>query len=187
MRRILFLFLIFSQFVQAQDTSSNERKNELRVDALSLIASGKWNLSYERFLNNDFSVGVTGSFSNSDKINEDYDRGFRNNSPKYEVIPFVRYALSKSPMSFYFAEVFVAANGGNSREIVRVEDGAAGFYDIQESEYTDVAIGGGLGYKFYFKEKFGIEFLVGFGSNLIDKSKSPDVVPRVGLSFGYRF
>ena len=187
MNRILFFALLASQFVVAQESTIRDRKNEIRTDLLSTIALSKWNITYERFLNDDFSVGVTGTFSNSDKMNDDFDAGFRSNLPKYEVIPFVRYALSKSPTNFYFAEIFVAANGGSFRDIVRADNGISGFYRIEEWDYTDVAIGGGLGYKIYFKDKFGVEFLVGFGTNLIDKERSPDVVSRVGLSFGYRF
>ena len=39
----------------------------------------------------------------------------------------------------------------------------------------------------YFKEKFALEFLVGFGRNLTNTDKSPDYMQRVGLSFGYIF
>ncbi len=188
MNRILLLLLFVSQAALAQEESAMlDKKNEFRIDALSLIAQGKLNLSYERFLNKDFSVGVTGSYSNSDKITEDYKAGFRNNQPKYEVVPFVRYNMTASQTSFYFVEAFVSANGGSAREIVRVDDGSVAHYEIIEEDYSDVAIGGSLGYKIYFKEKFGVEFLVGFGSNLIDKDKSPDVISRVGLSLGYRF
>lgn len=187
MKRILLFIIFCSSFANAQDDATLERKNEVRVDVLSLVASSKLNLTYERFLNNKFSVGISGSYSGGDRLKDDFDKGVRNNLPEYEVIPFVRYALSQSRTNFYFAEVFVAANGGTSREIERLDNGASSYYDIVESDYTDVAFGGGLGYKVYFKEKFAVEFLVGFGTNVIDKSKSPDVISRVGLSVGYRF
>lgn len=164
-----------------------DRKNEVRVDLLSIVAFSKFNLTYERFLNTKFSVGITGAYSSSNKINDDFDKGVRNNLPEYEVIPFVRYAFSENKTNFYFAEIFVAANGGTAREIARFDDGTNAYYGIKESDYTDLAAGGGLGYKIYFKEKIGVEFLVGFGTNLIDRSKSPDIVSRVGLSVGYRF
>ena len=189
MKKLVLILLLCSQFVNAQDSLSSAlaiRKNEVRVDLLSLIALSKINLTYEHFFN-DFSVGVTGTYSNSDKVNEEFDSGNRNTIPKYEVIPFVRYKLSKSQASFYFAEVFVDANGGDFRETVRLVDGENAYYTIQKTDYFDVAIGAGAGYKLYIKERFGIEFLVGFGANLIDREKSPDIISRVGLSFGYRF
>ena len=191
MKKLVFILLFCSQIISAQDSISGSalstRKNEVRVDLLSLIVLSKINLTYERFFDNDFSIGVTGSYSNSDKVNDEFDSGNRNTIPKYEVIPFVRYKLSKSQARFYFAEVFVDANGGDFRETVRLVEGGNAFYTIQKVDYFDVAIGAGAGYKMYFKDRFGIEFLVGFGANLLDREKSPDIISRVGLSFAYRF
>lgn len=193
MKKLVFILLLGFQFVNAQDTIPTSklahRRNEVRVDILSLVAFSKLNLTYERFLNRSFSVGVSGNYANSNKVNDDFDSGNRNTIPKYEVTPFVRYNLSKGYKSFYFAEVFVSANGGDFRETVRMTNPAdnSGYYAIEKTKYSDVAIGAGVGYKFYIKDRIGIEFLVGFGSNLIDRDKSPDVLPRVGLSVGYRF
>lgn len=191
MKKLLFVLLLCCQFAHSQDSTRvsklSDRKNEVRVDLLSLIASSKLNLTYERFLGR-FSVGVTGNFANSDKVNEDFDEGNRNTIPKYEVIPFVRYSFSQGTSGYYFGEVFAAANGGDFRETVRLTDAANnGYYSIQKSDYSDYALGAGAGYKFYIKDRIGIELLVGFGWNLTDRDKSPDVLSRVGLSVGYRF
>ncbi|MET0758883.1 MAG: DUF3575 domain-containing protein [Flavobacterium sp.] len=187
MKKLFFIALLSFQFMNAQDTTSI-RKNEVRFDVLSLIASSKVNITYERFLNDRFSAGLSTSYANSKKINDDFDEGYRNTMPKYEITPFVRYNLSKGISSFYFAEVFMSANGGDFKESVRlVDQNNNGYYVNQKSTYFDLALGGGLGYKMYFKEKFAIEFLVGFGRNLINTDKSPDVLSRVGLNFGYRF
>jgi hypothetical protein len=187
MKKYLFIALLSFQFMNAQDSTSI-RKNEVRFDVLSLVASSKVNISYERFLDKRFSVGISGAYANSKKINDKFDEGYRNTIPKYEINPFVRYKLSNGLSSFYFAEVFMSANGGDFKETVRLVDGNNyGYYVNQKSNYFDLALGGGLGYKMYFKQKFVVEFLVGFGSNLLNRDKSPDVVSRVGLNFGYRF
>ena len=187
----LILFLSF-QFMNAQEAGTKSvlaaKRNEFRIDLLSLGMFSKMNLTYERFLNDRFSAGLSGSYTNSAKVNEDFDNGNRNNSPKYEVTPFVRYNLSKGASSFYFAEIFVAATGGDFRETVLLTDeNNNSYYTIQKTKYSDVAIGAGLGYKFYIKDRFGLELLVGFGSNLFNKEKSPDILSRVGLGFSYRF
>ncbi|HLF52813.1 DUF3575 domain-containing protein [Flavobacterium sp.] len=187
MKKFFFIALLSFQFMNAQDSTSI-RKNEVRFDVLSLIASSKFNISYERFLNDRFSAGLSTSYANSKKINDDFDEGYRNTMPKYEITPFVRYNLSKGISSFYFAEVFMSANGGDFKESVRlVDENNNGYYVNQKSDYFDLALGGGLGYKMYFKQKFAVEVLVGFGRNLINTDKSPDVLSRVGLNFGYRF
>jgi hypothetical protein len=175
-------------FINAQKTNLESKKNEIRVDLLSAIAFGKISLNYERFLAKDFSVGLNVNFSNSSKIQDEFNDGFRNNLPKYEFNPYVRYALSKSKKSYYFAEIFASTNGGDYKEIIRLVDGSGtGYYTIQKSNYTDFGLGGSLGYKLYFKQSWALEFLVGYGKNLINTTKSPDVISRVGINLGYRF
>ena len=193
MKKILFIALVSIQLMNAQDTATSQseisgRKNEVRTDLLSLIGSSKLNISYERFLNEDWSFGLSFGYSQSKEIDNDFDRGYRNTLPKYEAIPYVRYKLSKSAHQFYFAEVFLSANGGDFKEIVRLTDAEGnGYYATEKTEYTDFGAGAGLGYKAYIKQKFPIELMVGFGSNLFNTKKSPDVIARVGLSIGYRF
>lgn len=188
MNKLLALLLLAPMALWAQEETSLKGNNEFRVDVLSAIAFSKLNLSYERFLNDDFSVGVTFGYADSKKVNDDFDSGFRSTLPKYEAVPYVRYNLSKGQTRFYFAEVFASANAGDFRETVRLLDNSGNaYYTIQKDNYFDIALGAGLGYKMYFSEKFAAEFLVGFGTNLIDKSNSPDVISRVGLSVGYRF
>ncbi len=191
MKKLLFIALLSAQFIQAQESGDSpmpEGKSEVRVDLLTIALESKLNISYEYFLNRNYSVGIFLASSNSNKINDDFDSGYRNTVPKYEISPFVRYNLSKSQKSFYFAEVFASANGGDFKETVRKIDGEGnGFYVNEKSSYSDVALGAGLGYKLYIKEKFGIEFHVGFGSNLFNRDKSPDTLSRVGLALGYRF
>jgi len=170
------------------NTVLQNKKNEFRVDVLSAIVYTKASLSYERFFANDFSTGFNVNFSNSNKLNEDFDNGYRNNVPKFEFNPYIRYALSKSKSRYYFAEIFGSYNGGDYKEIVRVSGMAQpDYYATQKSKYTDFGLGGSLGYKMYFKDRIALEFIVGFGSNLTNRDKSPDVISRVGLNLGYRF
>jgi hypothetical protein len=189
MKKLFSLLLLFSLLSHAQGGSVIAgKKNEFRVDLLSALVSAKASLSYERFFAGDFSTGFNVNFSNSSKLNDDFDNGYRNNVPKFEINPYVRYALSKSKARYYFAEVFASYNGGDYKEIIRlVDENDIAYYTTQKTRYTDFALGGGLGYKMYFKDSIALEFLVGFGSNLTNKEKSPDVISRVGLNLGYRF
>ena len=191
MKKLLFLFLLTTQCIQAQDSIPKSpllnKRNEIRVDVLAL-ALARPNITFERFFSKSFSAGVSGIYSNTKKVKDDFDEGNINAYSKYEIIPFVRYNLSQGARSFYFAEVFANANGGDFRETVLLFDEFNNnYYEIKKSQYADFAIGGSLGYKFYFKDRIGVELLVGFGKNLIDIDKSPDILSRVGLSLGYRF
>lgn len=179
----------FAQEPTAEDKPDIEsQRNEIRADLVSVVYYSRYNLSYERFLQNRWSVGVSAGIADSEEIDTDFDRGYRNNRPRYDVTPFVRYRFSKNPRSFYFGEAFVSANSGDFKETVRLidTDGSAYFVN-QKSEYFDIGAGGGLGYKFYFKDQFAIELLVSVGMNFLDTDKSPDVISRTGLSIGYRF
>ena len=189
---LLLFFIPFGIIAQetqeTKETAFDKKKNEVRFDVLSVITSGKFGLSYERFLGKDFSVGLHVDFSSSTKTKNDFNESSRNNLPKYEVNPYVRYALSKSKKRYYFAEVFASANGGDFKEIVKLTDANGNdYYTTEISNYSDFGLGGGLGYKMYIKDAWAIEFLVGFGSNLSNRDKSPDVISIVGLNFGYRF
>ncbi len=191
MKKLYCLLLLLPLVINAQETTNTvleNKKNEFRVDVLSALIYTKASLSYERFFGKDFSTGFNVNFSNSNKLNEDFDNGYRNNVPKFEFNPYIRYALSKSKSRYYFAEFFGSYNGGDFKEIVRVSGMAQpDYFTTRKSKYTDFGLGGSLGYKMYLKDSFALEFLVGFGSNLTNRDKSPDVISRVGLNLGYRF
>ena len=191
MKKLLLLFLLCFQFIQAQDSIPKSplynKKNEIRIDVLA-TALTRLNLTYERFLDKKYSIGISCVYSNNKKLRDDFDAGNINNFTQYEIIPFVRYNLSQGRSSFYFAEIFANVNGGDYKEIVLLTDADNNnYYTVAESNFTDLAMGAAVGYKYYIKDQFGIEFLVGFGSNLFNKTKSLDIVSRVGLGVSYRF
>ena len=189
MKKLFCLFLLFSLASQAQENAVLAgKKNEFRVDVLSALVYQKTSLSYERFIGKDWSTGFNVNFSNSNKLNDDFDNGYRNNVPKFEFNPYLRYALSKSKSRYYFAEVFGSYNGGDYKEIIRIGDMAMpDYYTTKKSKYSDFGLGGSVGYKMYFNNSIALEFIVGFGKNLTNIDKSPDVISRVGLNLGYRF
>jgi hypothetical protein len=187
MKKIIIVLLFATGFANAQESIISDKKNEFRVDVLSAILSSKLSVSYERFLENNFSIGVNANYSDSNKLTEDFENGYTNNLAKFEINPYVRYALSKGKTSYYFAEVFTSYNGGDFKEIVREENNGNAIYTTKTSKYTDIGAGASLGYKMYFKESIALELLVGFGYNLTNTDKSPDKISRVGINLGYRF
>ncbi len=193
MKKLALLFLMAFQFGQAQDSLHvgdrlKTHLNEVRFNIVPVITSSRVNLAYERFLNRRFSMGLYGSYADSKNANNDFDLGFTQNRPVYEVIPYFRVNLSKSIVRYYFIEVFGNVNGGDYRETVKVLDPAFNaYYEIQKSTYVDLALGASLGYKMYFNQKVAVQALVGAGFNTLNTDKSADIISRVGLSVGYRF
>ncbi|MFN8324937.1 MAG: DUF3575 domain-containing protein [Flavobacteriaceae bacterium] len=188
MKKILIVALLISGIVNAQESGISSKKNEFRVDVISAIVFKKISVSYERFLGNNFSTGINVGYTNSDKVKKDFEEGYINNMSKYELNPYFRYSLSKSASRYYFAEIFASYNGGDFKEIIRLtDDNNIGYYATKVSKYTDVALGGSVGYKMYFNESIAMEVLVGYGYNLTNTEKSPDKISRVGINIGYRF
>lgn len=189
MKKLLFIFLVLTQICYAQEANTFDLgKNEIKFDIVSLVALGKIHVSYERFLSDDFSVGVSGNFNESKSREEDFELGKNRTLEDYQIIPFVRYSLSKSQIRYYFIEVFVSANQGKYRELERlVDENNNGYYQAVVKNYSDFAIGAAVGHKFYIKEKLGVDIFVGMGKNLFSSGESPDIISRVGINLGYRF
>jgi hypothetical protein len=189
MKKLIYIFLIISATAYAQNDSAFDLgKNELKFDVTSAIAFGKIHVSYERFISTDFSVGISGIINEGSKLEKDYTSGKSRTLEDYQIIPFVRYSLSKSQIRYYFIEIFVSANSGIYHDLERlIDENNNGYYKAVDRDYSDVALGGAIGHKFYIKEKFSVDIFLGMGKNLFSNGESPDIVSRVGLNLGYRF
>ena len=197
MKKISLIFLVFislSTYAQSTENTSTDtivspilaKKNELKLDVLNLTAFGKLGISYERFLKQDFSIGITGMVFNKKSKNDDFLTDDTRTKIDYQVIPYVRYALSKSATNLYYLEGFINVNGGEYKELKTFNNGTADYVLITRNDYNDVALGGAVGYKLYFKESFVLDLTVGLGKNLFQEN-SPSTVARLGINLGYRF
>lgn len=191
---LLVLFLSVGAFAQSNETTATDtivspilaKKNEVKIDVLNLVAFGKLGISYERFLNKDFSVGITGMMFNKNSKTDDFLTDDTRTLIDYQVIPYVRYAMSKSATNLYYLEAFSNINGGQYKELKTLNNGTADYVVVTKKDYNDIALGAAVGYKLYFKESFVIDLTVGIGKNLFN-SDSPSTVSRLGLNLGYRF
>ena len=191
---LLVLFLSVGAFAQSNETTATDtivspilaKKNEVKIDVLNLAAFGKLGISYERFLNKDFSVGITGMMFNKNSKTDDFLTDDTRTLIDYQVIPYVRYAMSKSATNLYYLEAFSNINGGQYKELKTLNNGTADYVVVTKKDYNDIALGAAVGYKLYFKESFVIDLTVGIGKNLFN-SDSPSTVSRLGLNLGYRF
>lgn len=171
MKKILFVLVLLVTFSSyAQDpVKTIEKKNEINLNAFNLIALKLLDVSYEHILNEESSVGVS-LLTNLDK---EYAY-FRH----YSVTPYYRHFFSKGYAKGFFMEAFTMLNSGENDYM----------YDDNNTDdkFTDVAFGISVGGKFLTKGGFVGEVFAGIGRNIFDDN-APDVVPRGGISFGYRF
>ncbi len=181
MKKLLTTALIISVVClgQSQDISNDSQpRDEFKINAFNLIAFTYMDLSYERLLHEEASLGVSVLF-NVGNDNEILDY-FRN----FSITPYYRQYFSKQYAEGFFVEGFGMLNSG--------EDYYYSF-DDQGNEtnsgetYTDFALGVSVGGKFVTKRGFIAEIYTGLGRNLLGDETAPEIVSRGGISLGYRF
>lgn len=188
MKKLLLAFLTLNAFLlqaqQAKETTISDNKNEIRIDIGKLITASGFHIAYDRFFNKDFSAGVSVMIFDSNQINNIfYDSNMRR---EYKIEPFVRYSISNNTKRFFYIEAFSSVLGGSIREVERFSDGVYGYYDIATSNFISIAMGSSIGYKFYMKKHFCLDFNLGFSSNIYDKTNT-QTLPKFGITTGYRF
>lgn len=167
---LLVLALGFSMSGVAQETEPvSYKKNEMKGNALFLVL-GAVEITYERLLNEDSGLGATLFFIGE----EESDLNFI-------FTPYYRAYFGKKPAAGFFIEGFTAINSGVSTT----------YYDnngniTNKDRYTDLALGFGLGSKWVHKKGFLFEINAGIGRNLFSND-SFEVIPRGGITLGYRF
>lgn len=175
----LFLTLLLVHLsICAQESATDNlaenpyaKSNEIKLNALYLIA-GAFDLSYERNLNSESSVGLN--------VFIPFDDGIRDNT-KYYVSPYYRFFFGKKYAAGFFAEGFLNLNS-TSRESISFAP------SDNDKFYTDFGLGVGLGGKWVTKSGFIFELNAGIGRNLFNADKTDnEIIGKVGISLGYRF
>lgn len=179
-KAILFLGLFTTLLGIAQEQKGTEiLKNEVKGNALFLVI-GATEFSYEHILSKDSGVGVSLFFAKQDGADVNFS-----------LAPYYRAYFGKKPAAGFFVEGFTMFNKGKrSDEVIYGYDQVNFTQFVIKTEidpsFTDIALGFSLGAKWVHPRGFVFEFSGGIGRNLLD-SNSPEVVPRGGISLGYRF
>lgn len=172
--------LIFGMMsIKAQTDDSSERKNEIILSPIELIAAPALNISYERLLNENSGVGINALID----LDGDSDNSFSQFSPYY------RMYFGRNYASGFFIEGFVPVT--TTKDKIYYPD--SGLY----SNNTRTTIGAGIGFggKWIVKKNIVFEASVGiarrFGSTKITAGiydEEPSKITGKGmLGVGYRF
>lgn len=174
---VLMMSVIF--LGRSQDISNDSQsRDEFKLNAFNLIAFSYADLSYERLLTEEASVGVGVLFSiGGDNDVLDYYRTF-------SITPYYRQYFSKKYAEGFFVEGFGMLNAGEDNYYSYDDQGNGS--NIGET-YTDFALGISVGGKFVTKRGFIAEIYTGLGRNLLGDEFAPEIVGRGGISLGYRF
>lgn len=164
---ILFAVLLISMMANAQ-------KNEVKLDILDILVVRALDVSYERSINDESTIGVS-AFINFEKE----DRDFRYNE-ELQIVPYFRYFFGDYKIFDIYGELFGSLNFGEDE--ITLDNGTK-----DEESYTDFALGLGAGLKHVSKNGFVLDLNIGIGRNLFNTDISPEFVPRVGISVGKQF
>ncbi len=190
------IVLLVALLVATSAFAQYDKQNEIRLNAFSILAARNLDISYERLLNEESAVGASFAFdlTGGDKFN------LFGINQSYAITPYYRYYFPLEVSNGLFLEAFLSANGGKNK--IKYDDGDSELIDIWEEgeeidgedfeqyrafEYSDFAFGIGGGYKYASAGGFVAELYAGAGRNLSGDLRTPVVLPRLGLSFGFRF
>ena len=175
MKNLAYLLLIFTAVVSAQETKTtrdlDDRKHEVKIGAVKLLAGPILEGTYEYIKSSDFTFGSS-ILVNLDS-NNDYPEDF-------SVTPFAR---------FYFQETKeYGAKGFFVEGFAKYSIGEYNWDDLnQDRDYKTAALGISLGKKWINRTGFVLEILAGGGRTIGGGSDSPDFLFRGDLNLGYRF
>ena len=167
-------------FAQEQTKDSLNPKNEIRLDIFQLLIMPGLDISYERFIDEVSSWGVSGFLNFDPNFNEDYR--YQN----FELSLYYRlYFNANTPFNKgFFAQPFFSLTNG------LIED-----YDYDRDRYLEdnfFGISGGalIGFKWLNAKNYSFEVHAGAGRYFIlDRNTSTDntAYPRINFSIGKRF
>lgn len=161
---ILFAVLFASNIALSQQ--------EIKIDVLDALAFKSVEVSYEVYLNNESSAGISSLF-NLEKHSSDarYNENMM-------ISPYFRYYIPTTEVWGFFGELFLGINSGKKE--LKKED------IVEFEKYTDGALGIAGGIKYLASKDWVLDAHLGIGRNLFS-DKSYSFVPRVGINIGYRF
>lgn len=194
---IFALLLSLTLNINAQTTGSdfeeinnrNFGNNEIHLNVLNVLIFGALDGAYERILNDNSSLGIE-VFAKVFNKNEGEDVDLSKVYAKdFSVTGKFKYFLDSSKRaSGFYAEAFgMVSDGTNEKEVDKTDPITGETRTVEEDrEYTDFALGFGIGGKFVAKQGFLMDVSFGLGRNLFHKD-SPDIVILPTASVGYRF
>lgn len=157
--------------------NENFGKNELSINALTLIALGAFDVSYERNINEDASWSAEFWLQFNNDIEDEFFRDVAVTG-KYK-----HFFSSNYARGFYVHAFSMISSGTNDEDYY---DYSNDVYIENDEKYTDFALGFGIGGKLISSGGFKADFSGGIGRNLFN-ADSPTIVGQIMVNLGYRF
>jgi len=170
MKKLIILLALTTSTINV----AQEKKHEIRIDALEVLVTPAIDVSYEYSLSDGIGIGLS-SFFRVDQPEDDFKR--------FALTPYVRQYFFNN-MDFgqkgFYIEAFGQYSNGK-REAIIVNDAKV------INNYSDFGLGFGGGLKWLASSGFSIDVGAGVGRNFSVKDGAPDFFLRWGIHVGYRF
>ena len=174
---LAIVVLICNHNLFAQETESN---NEIRFNIPYAIA-GLPEISYERVVDDNMSIGISTAVAIEKPYNYDTDKGLRERS---FFCPYYRLFFGKKRAAGFYIEGNMAVVG--QREKGNVYNYITGTYNYVDAKATSFGFGASIGLKLLSKNGFTGDFYGGWG-RLFGNPIITSGYPRFGVCMGKRF
>ncbi len=184
---ILIPLLLLALHSFSQKTEEKQKSHELKLNAFNTLVFKSLEGSYEYLINKESSVGISMMVNLNDEFNEGPEY-----AETFAITPFYRRYFSRKYAWGFFMEAFGMYN--------KQQDDYYEYYEpvdpysqnssyVTDEDTNNFALGISIGGKFVSQKGFAFEFYGGIGRNLFtsDSRYNYEFVPRLGVSFGYRF
>lgn len=181
MKKLIFFAFAALGFLtlHAQETETSDRKNDIMLSPIELIAGPVLNVSYERLLSENSGVGVNGLFY------------LGNNSDDYRVTqisPYYRMYFGKKYASGFFVEGFAPITMTKDTNYDLYVGPGYSSSNQREDKNTTVGIGVGFGGKWVARKNILFEASMGIARRFgIDEKYDAAITGKGMLGIGYRF
>ncbi|UJH91619.1 hypothetical protein LZ575_02635 [Antarcticibacterium sp. 1MA-6-2] len=167
--------------VQEETFARDILKNELSVGAFNLVVFGALDVAYERILNPHSSWAIEAFILALNRDSEDIDEAYTRQASltgKYKY-----FFGDRTAWGFYVNGLAMISSGEYE---TGTTFGPADEVRVQTDNYTDLALGFGLGGKFVSRQGFFLDLGTGIGRNLLSNN-SPTIVGQFNVNLGFRF
>ncbi|MBK5195804.1 MAG: hypothetical protein JJE08_07210 [Proteiniphilum sp.] len=182
-RAVLFVVLLMSLSVFSQKThrvmgwkiSRDIPQNEIKLNLGTSIFGSFPEISYERILNTDISVGASAGIA----LEPD------NYPVQFALMPYFRWFFGGSAENLqkYGAGFFIETNGGLFSLDTEELDYTNGAYVSRTENSLGAGLGLALGWKYLTRNNWVGEFYFGAGRDFVNDG----AYPRMGITIGKRF
>ncbi|BFP39457.1 hypothetical protein FGF1_03020 [Flavobacteriaceae bacterium GF1] len=161
------------------------------MNASHLMVDQSAYLIYENAFSKNFSAGIGVWYGRYGLNSRNFNDGYGKYTRDYGITPYGRWYVRGNQRNSFFLQIFTSLYGGRSNEVRRrTTTEGYGVYRRETENYTNLALGMGMGQKFLlFKKRISLELMLGLGGDIIAEYYEDFgvSVAQSGINLGFRF